>query len=89
MNRRKLKAGTGAEVSGLYVSECCDLEASFVTDQTFTRCMKCASGLLITISGRYVPSLTFTEEMPNRLQSFNMIADAFDGHHDGDGQQHS
>jgi hypothetical protein len=44
MNGQKMKTGTDAEVSGLYVSECCDHEASFVTDQTFTRCMKC-SGL--------------------------------------------
>ena len=43
MNGRQMKTGTDAQVSGLYVSECCDLEASFVADQTFTRCMKCSN----------------------------------------------
>ena len=44
MSGRKMKTGTDADVPGLYISECCDHEASFVTDQTFTRCVKC-SGL--------------------------------------------
>jgi hypothetical protein len=41
-----MKTGTDATYDGLYVSECCCHETTFVKDQTFTRCPKC-SGLTI------------------------------------------
>jgi hypothetical protein len=38
-----MKTGTDAKERGTYLSECCDYEAEFSADQTFTRCPKCSS----------------------------------------------
>jgi hypothetical protein len=40
---KKMKTGTDAKERGTYSSECCDYEAEFSQDQTFTRCPKCSS----------------------------------------------
>jgi hypothetical protein len=40
---KKMKTGTDAKERGTYLSECCDFEAEFSEDQTFTRCPKCSS----------------------------------------------
>ena len=41
--RTTMKTGTDAKERGTYLSECCDYEAEFSADQTFTRCPKCSS----------------------------------------------
>jgi hypothetical protein len=38
-----MKTGSTAVEAGLYVSECCLYETTFVEDQTFTRCPKCSA----------------------------------------------
>ena len=38
-----MKTGTDAKQPGVYSSECCEFETSFVKDQTFTRCPRCSS----------------------------------------------
>jgi len=43
MKENKMKTGTDANERGTYSSECCDYEAEFSHDQTFTRCPKCRS----------------------------------------------
>jgi hypothetical protein len=39
----KMKTGSDAQQSTLYVSECCNYEMEFLEDQTFTRCPKCSA----------------------------------------------
>ena len=38
-----MKTGNDAERNGLYVSECCEIEAKFRKGETLTRCPKCSS----------------------------------------------
>jgi hypothetical protein len=38
-----MKTGTEAQEAGVYLSECCESESTFVEGQTFTRCPRCSS----------------------------------------------
>jgi hypothetical protein len=38
-----VKTGATANFAGLYYSECCSCEMTFVEGQTFVRCPKCSS----------------------------------------------
>ena len=38
-----MKTGNSADLEGMYVSECCSFEKTFVEDETFTRCPRCSS----------------------------------------------
>jgi hypothetical protein len=38
-----MKTGTDVKQTGVYLSECCELETEFSKDQTFTRCPHCSS----------------------------------------------
>jgi len=38
-----MKTGTTANDKGLYSSECCSYETTFIEGQTFTRCPKCSA----------------------------------------------
>jgi hypothetical protein len=38
-----MKTGTDVVETGVYSSECCNVEISFSQEQTFTRCPRCSS----------------------------------------------